>query len=112
VIPPGLNNLFFVGLLQPLGAVMPLAEAQGKFIAAYLRGDTTCRADDQMRADMARERAAMFRRYKDRAPRHTMQVDFAGYLHRLARHARRGRRAAQRRTGWLPVPASRTTDVF
>src|SRR5262249_50252173 len=41
VFPPGLDDLMFVGLLQPLGAVMPLAEAQARWIAAYLRGDYT-----------------------------------------------------------------------
>ncbi|MGL1724228.1 hypothetical protein ACSTHF_22905, partial [Vibrio parahaemolyticus] len=36
---PGIDNLAFVALLQPLGAIMPLAEAQGRWLAAYLRGE-------------------------------------------------------------------------
>ena len=39
VVKPGIDNLFFVALLQPLGATMPLAEAQGRWIADYLCGD-------------------------------------------------------------------------
>ena len=35
---PGLDDLFFVGLCQPLGAVMPIAEAQGKWLADYATG--------------------------------------------------------------------------
>ena len=39
VFKPGIDNLAFLALLQPLGATMPLAEAQGRWIAAYLRGE-------------------------------------------------------------------------
>ena len=39
VFKPGVENLAFIGLLQPLGAIMPLAEAQGRWLAAYLRGE-------------------------------------------------------------------------
>ena len=112
MVKPGIDNLFFVGLLQPLGAIMPIAEAQSRFIGDHLVGRIALPQPDEMQAAMERERAAMFRRYHDRAPRHTMQVDFAGYLHRLRTHARRGQRVASRRAGWLPVPASRTTDIF
>ena len=39
VFKPGIDNLAFIALLQPLGAIMPLAEAQGRWIARYLRGE-------------------------------------------------------------------------
>ncbi len=39
VFKPGIDNLVFIALLQPLGAIMPLAEAQGRWIASYLRGE-------------------------------------------------------------------------
>jgi dimethylaniline monooxygenase (N-oxide forming) len=97
MVRPGIDNLFFVGLLQPLGAIMPIAEAQGQFIGDCLLGRIDLPDVAAMERAMAREREAMFRRYKDRAPRHTMQVDFEAYLHRLRRHARRGCRAAARR---------------
>ena len=111
MVKPGIDNLFFVGLLQPLGAIMPIAEAQGHFIGDHLVGRIALPGDAEMKRAMERERAAMFRRYRDRAPRHTMQVDFSSYLHRLARHTRRGRRLAAARSGWLPVPAGRSTDA-
>ena len=38
VFKPGVDNLFFIALLQPLGPTMPLAEAQARWIASYLRG--------------------------------------------------------------------------
>lgn len=34
VLRPGIDNLFFVALLAPLGATMPVAEAQGRWIAS------------------------------------------------------------------------------
>jgi dimethylaniline monooxygenase (N-oxide forming) len=104
MVRPGIDNLFFVGLLQPLGAIMPIAEAQGHFIGEHLLGRIALPPAAVMEREMARERAAMFRRYKDHAPRHTMQVDFEKYLHRLRRHAQRGARAARRMGQPLPVP--------
>ncbi len=38
VFPPRRPSLAFVGLLQPIGAIMPLAEAQGRLLADYLSG--------------------------------------------------------------------------
>jgi dimethylaniline monooxygenase (N-oxide forming) len=111
MVKPGVDNLFFAGLLQPLGAIMPIAEAQGRFIGDHLLGRIMLPDAETMRSEMARERAAMFRRYRDRSPRHTMQVDFNGYLHRLHVHTRRGARAAQRLGGRLPVPARTASDA-
>jgi dimethylaniline monooxygenase (N-oxide forming) len=105
MVKPGIDDLFFVGLLQPLGAIMPIAEAQAHFIGEHLIGQVALPPPEAMERAMAREREAMFRRYKDRAPRHTMQVDFKAYLHRLKRHARRGRRLAESQGTLLPVPA-------
>ena len=39
VFHPQIPNVFFIGLLQPLGAIMPLAEAQGAWVGDYLLGD-------------------------------------------------------------------------
>jgi dimethylaniline monooxygenase (N-oxide forming) len=105
MVKPGIDDLFFVGLLQPLGAIMPIAEAQGHFIGDHLLGRIALPDVAAMEQAIERERSAMFRRYRDLSPRHTMQVDFEDYLHRLRQHARRGRRAAQRLGQPLPVQA-------
>src|SRR5690606_20956606 len=78
VFRPGIPDLFFIGLLQPLGAIMPLAEAQSRWIAEYLCGDYALPSLDRMRRIMERHRSAMFRRYVP-SSRHTMQVDFDDY---------------------------------
>jgi dimethylaniline monooxygenase (N-oxide forming) len=102
VFHPDLPDVAFIGLLQPLGAIMPLAEAQGRWVAAYLRGEYHLPAPAAMRADMEREREQMFKRYVASA-RHTMQVDFDNYLYDLAKELRRGADRA-RDTGFaLPV---------
>jgi cation diffusion facilitator CzcD-associated flavoprotein CzcO len=81
---PGVNNLFFVGLYQPLGSIMQPAELQGRIIGEYLLGHICFPDEQHMRADMAREQRALARRYRH-SPRHTMQVDFGPFMHRLRR---------------------------
>jgi dimethylaniline monooxygenase (N-oxide forming) len=103
VFHPDVERVFFVGLLQPLGAIMPLAEAQGRWIAAYLRGEYALPPAAELRADMARERRRMLKRYVPSA-RHTMQVDFDAYLHELRRELHAGQRRAREQGLRLPVP--------
>jgi Flavin-binding monooxygenase-like len=104
VFHPDYDNVFFAGLLQPLGAIMPLAEAQGQWIAAYLRGEYALPEPAQLRADIEHERARMFKRYVA-SKRHTMQVDFDNYLYELARERRAGARRMRAKGFRLPVPA-------
>jgi dimethylaniline monooxygenase (N-oxide forming) len=96
VIHPDHEGLFFIGLLQPLGAIMPLAEAQGRWIARYLLGEYALPPVKEMRAHMERERANMFARYV-KSKRHTMQVDFDDYLLELSREIARGEKRARTR---------------
>jgi len=102
-ISPGITNLFFVGLYQPLGSIMQPAELQAKLIAGYLCGEVGLPDQARMRTEIERERAATRRRYVA-SPRHTMQVDFAPFLHRLRQLHERGERLARRRGNALPVP--------
>jgi dimethylaniline monooxygenase (N-oxide forming) len=92
-VHPDLPGLYFLGLLQPLGAVMPLAEAQAAWIAETLLGDYVPPADADVRRQMAAEHRRYRRRFYD-SPRHTMEVDFDRYLWELARERRKGRARA------------------
>jgi cation diffusion facilitator CzcD-associated flavoprotein CzcO len=103
VFHPEIDNVFFVALLQPLGATMPLAEAQGEWICDHLAGRYALPSPAEVRADIERERAAMFKRYVA-SKRHTMQVDFDDYLAALARERKAGAERAQARGYALPVP--------
>ena len=101
VFHPDHPNVFFIGLLQPLGAIMPLAAAQGEWVGDYLAGRYALPPAAALRADIERERARMFKRYVA-SRRHTMQVDFDDYLADLAKERRRGAERARGRP--LPVP--------
>jgi dimethylaniline monooxygenase (N-oxide forming) len=104
VFKPGNPSLAFVGLVQPLGAIMPLAEAQGQWIAEYLRGEYHPPAPHAMEADIRRDQARMRKRYVA-SKRHTIQVDFDSYLFDLKRERRRGAARAVAAGLTLPVPA-------
>jgi cation diffusion facilitator CzcD-associated flavoprotein CzcO len=111
VFKPGIDNLAFIALLQPLGATMPLAEAQGRWIAAYLRGEYRLPSEAEMVADIERERAKMFKRYVA-SKRHTMQVDFDNYLYALGKELKAGARRAAAAGFALPVePRARRAEL-
>ena len=102
VFHPELDDVFFVGLLQPLGAIMPLSEAQGQWVADYLKGEYALPAPAELREDIRRDQTAMRKRYVA-SKRHTIQVDFDDYLHALQRERRAGAQRARARGFRLPV---------
>jgi dimethylaniline monooxygenase (N-oxide forming) len=85
-------GLYFIGLIQPLGAIMPLAEAQSEWVADLLGGRGTLPPPAEMRAEVAEAEKRMRKRYVA-SKRHTIQVDFQPYLRELRKERKR---AAQR----------------
>jgi cation diffusion facilitator CzcD-associated flavoprotein CzcO len=85
-------GLYFVGFIQPLGAIMPLAEAQSEWVADLLGGRGTLPSPTAMRVEIAEAEKKMRRRYVA-SKRHTIQVDFQPYLREIRRERKR---AAQR----------------
>ena len=85
-------GLYFIGLIQPLGAIMPLAEAQSEWVADLLGGRGTLPSPSAMQAEIAEAEKKMKRRYVA-SKRHTIQVDFQPYLREIRRERKR---AAQR----------------
>jgi dimethylaniline monooxygenase (N-oxide forming) len=104
VFDPDIANLAFIGLLQPLGAIMPLAEAQGEWVAEYLRGEYRLPSPGQMRDHIAKDMQAMRKRYVS-SKRHTIQVDFDEYLLKLAAERREGAKRAAAASYSPQVPA-------
>jgi dimethylaniline monooxygenase (N-oxide forming) len=94
VFHPDIPGLYFIGLLQPLGAIMPLAEAQGEWVGDHLLGDYVLPPPSELRADIAADQAAMRARYVA-SKRHTIQVDFDDYLRALAAERRAGAKRAR-----------------
>ncbi|HEX4116179.1 MAG TPA: NAD(P)-binding domain-containing protein [Solirubrobacteraceae bacterium] len=104
VFHPGIEGLFFIGLLQPLGAIMPLAEAQSAWVGDYLRGEYALPAPARVRRDVASDQAAMHKRYIA-SKRHTIQVDFDDYLYALEAERRAGAERARARGFAVPLAA-------
>jgi len=78
VIHPDYKNLFFLALIQPLGAIMPLAEIQAKWIAKIIKGESKLPSKEAMLKTIEVDKQEIAQRYKQ-TPRHTLQVDFYTY---------------------------------
>ncbi len=72
-------GLYFIGFIQPLGAIMPLAEAQSEWVADLLEGKGELPSAEEMRTEIAEAQKKMQKRYVA-SKRHTIQVDFHPYL--------------------------------
>ncbi|MFZ5892132.1 MAG: flavin-containing monooxygenase [Myxococcota bacterium] len=94
-------GIYFIGLAQPLGPIMPIAEAQAKLVAAHLSGAYQLPNANEMRRSALLERARVRERF-GQSPRHTMQIDFDEYLSELEAERQRGAQRP-RRTRALPA---------
>ncbi len=107
LLQPARLNLFFVGLMQPLGAIMPLAEQQAKLLAQFLSNQLLLPDQATMERQMERHQDAIKRRYRPSA-RHTIQVDFDQYLNELQRLSRQRPKPGWRRFDqWRASAAAR-----
>ncbi|HVC06183.1 MAG TPA: NAD(P)-binding domain-containing protein [Solirubrobacterales bacterium] len=86
------RGLYFIGLIQPLGAIMPIAEAQAEWVADLLAGRGSLPGVGEMREEIVGAERRMRRRYVA-SKRHTIQVDFHPYLREIRRERKQ---AAQR----------------
>jgi len=96
MIHPEFENLHFIGLLQPLGCIWPLAELQAKLMARRLRGEW--KAPEDLEAAIEEELENPHVEQLD-TPRHTITVDFQIYrddmLDELPDETKRAIREAQ-----------------
>src|SRR5262249_56390367 len=91
VVPPNLPGLYFIGLVQPIGAVMPIAEIQSQWVADLLAGRAALPPEPEMNREIARYRTATAKRYR-RPAEQAIQVDFLGYVREIRRERRGGAR--------------------
>ena len=87
VVPPDRPGLYFIGLVQPLGAVMPLAEAQAHWVADLVTGRVALPPRAEMRAQIAAYDEALRKRFVA-SKRHTIEVDFHAYRAELEKERR------------------------
>jgi hypothetical protein len=82
MFPPGVDDLFFIGLFQPLGCIWPLADLQARLAANYLAGRGRLPSGAEQIA--LRERADNAASYLD-SPRHRIEVDYHRFRRELLR---------------------------
>lgn len=91
VVFPDLSGLYFIGFLQPLGAIFPLAERQSKWIAALLDGEVALPDRETVDEAIAATQEYRNQRYHE-SPRHTLEVDFWRYVHQIEKEMEEGRK--------------------
>jgi dimethylaniline monooxygenase (N-oxide forming) len=101
---PDLPGLHFIGLIQPLGAIMPIAEAQSEWVADLIEGKAVLPSRATMLDSIAEDQRAMRKRYVA-SKRHTIQVDYHPYLRELS-----DERAAWRVLSDSSAPASQAGE--
>lgn len=88
VVHPDYKNLFFLALIQPLGAIMPLAEIQAKWVAKIIQGESKLPTKELMLKSIEEDKQKLAKRYKQ-TPRHTLQVDFFTYKESIEKEMKR-----------------------
>jgi dimethylaniline monooxygenase (N-oxide forming) len=78
-------NLYFVGLVEAVRALLPIAEAQANWTAAVLAGDLALPSEEAQRATAHAEGQRGLKDFGDRRP---FLVDWAKYKARLRRDQR------------------------
>lgn len=96
VVSPEAPGLYFLGLVQPLGPLPPLAEAQAEWVADLLAGQAALPTGDEMKAEIRSWQHTARERYVP-TRRHALEVDLHRYLRAVRRERKRGARRARRR---------------
>ena len=102
IFDPKNPDLLFLALVQPLCAMMPIAEEQSKLMAAYLTGNYHPPAAADMARLMRDEHERMKARFTD-SKRHTIEIDCQDYTYHLWRELAAGEQRARRAGNTLPV---------
>jgi dimethylaniline monooxygenase (N-oxide forming) len=77
-------GLYFIGFIQPLGPIMPIAEAQAEWVADLVSGRAKLPAPAEMKSEIAIEEEKQRKRFVA-SKRHTVEVDFYPYLREIRR---------------------------
>ena len=82
MLKPGLDDLAFIGLGQPIPTIFPFSELQSKLAARWLVGDWAPPATSEMEAEIVRDEAFHTGHFINK-PRHTMQLEWYAFQHEL-----------------------------
>ncbi len=95
VVHPHEAGLYFIGLAQPQGARMPLAEVQSVWVARLLCGEVGLPDQEKMELEIDGDLVKMYARFS-KSGRYMIQVAFNTYLRQLKREMKHGRRYPKR----------------
>ncbi|XP_031198207.1 dimethylaniline monooxygenase [N-oxide-forming] 5-like isoform X2 [Mastomys coucha] len=76
-------TLAVIGLIQPLGIILPIAELQSRWAVQVFKGLTKLPSMKVMKADVNQRKKAIEKRYV-KTGRHTIQVDHIEYMDEIA----------------------------
>ncbi|MGY0501126.1 flavin-containing monooxygenase [Nocardia sp. FBN12] len=110
MMKPGVDNLFYLGLAQPMPTLVNFAEQQSKLVAAYLAGRYHLPSREQIDEVLGAQEAKRAGRYYD-SPRHTIQTEFEPYVRSMTKEMARGAKRAAAAGYRLPVPARVRAEV-
>ncbi|MFD8104573.1 flavin-containing monooxygenase [Nocardia fluminea] len=110
MMKPGVDNLFYLGLAQPMPTLVNFAEQQSKLVVAYLTGRYHLPPRAQIDEVLGAQEAKRSGRYYD-SPRHTIQTEFEPYVRSMTKEMERGAKRAAAAGNTLPVPARVTAEV-
>ncbi|XP_072293924.1 flavin-containing monooxygenase 5-like [Eucyclogobius newberryi] len=85
VFPPNVDKptLAIIGLVQPLGAIMPISEIQARWATRVFKGLVKLPSTSAMQRDIKCKEDTMCKRYVA-SQRHTIQVDYIDYMDEIA----------------------------
>src|ERR1700722_6958334 len=82
MLKPGLDDVAFIGLGQPIPTIFPFSELQSKIAARWLSGDWAPPPEADMEAEIRRDEAFHMAHFINK-PRHTMQLEWYTFAHEL-----------------------------
>lgn len=82
VVPLNQEGIYTIGFIQPLGAIMPIAEMQSRWVSRIIGGVTSLPSQEEMKKDIEKKQNEMKQYYESR--RHTIQVDHTEYMDEIA----------------------------
>ena len=88
MMPPRQPGLFFAGLVQPIGATIPLVEVQARWIAAVLANKLTLPSPAEMAQEVRRHHEKKQQTWLNSA-RYTLEVDSKSYTNALRKDMER-----------------------
>jgi cation diffusion facilitator CzcD-associated flavoprotein CzcO len=110
ILKPGVPDLFYMGLAQPLPTLVNFAEQQSKLVAAYLAGQYLPPEPAEMERIIKADEDYYTGQYYA-ARRHTIQLDFDHYVRALKKELAKGAKRAVRQGNVQPLAARALEDA-